>query len=318
MGYTSSGSKRTHLVIGQIARHITERLTATMTADDRRLADFQSIIEALLASMTQIYHDAQAVHLLDDLLAKTAHTIVSIAATGTIANIIIPIMAERNIDDATLSKMLHVGKVVSKRQSVLYTEHDTLSSLPLVAIEVGRRTGDTQVIAILTHNSLYLVKDQVGILGRTSHIKIYLAAEGLTQLRLRQVSHHRRCILMTVGHFMQIYQNTGVAMVETDTLREEHRRIAMCIKNKDALMQLLRLIKLGSLSSKPLEYLQSVFLQPFRMPLHTEDRLVLATFHSLYDAISRFGDAAQFISRHTHSLMMEGVDKNLLAIIYIK
>ena len=75
---------------------------------------------------------------------------------------------------------------------------------------------------------------------------------------------------MTVGHFMQIYQNTGVAMVETDTLREEHRRIAMCIKNKDALMQLLRLIKLGSLSSKPLEYLQSVFLQPFRMPLHTE------------------------------------------------
>ena len=33
------------------------------------------------------------------------------------------------------------------------------------------------------------------------------------------------------------------------------------IGNVDALMQLLRLIKLGSLSSKPLENLQSVFLQ---------------------------------------------------------
>ena len=62
--------------------------------------------------MTQIYHDAQAVHLLNHLLAKTAHTIMGIAAAGTIADIIITIMAERDINDATLGEMLHVTDIV--------------------------------------------------------------------------------------------------------------------------------------------------------------------------------------------------------------
>ncbi len=157
MSHTTLCCEGTHLVIGQIARHIAERTAAAMDADNRSLADIKCIVETLLATMTQIYHDAQAVHLLNHLLAKTAHTIMGtdnrsladikcivetllatmtqiyhdaqavhllnhllaktahtimgIAAAGTIADIIITIMAERDINDATLGEMLHVTDI---------------------------------------------------------------------------------------------------------------------------------------------------------------------------------------------------------------
>ena len=91
----------------------------------------------------------------------------------------------------------------------------------------------------------------------------------------------------------------------------------MGIERKDALMQLLGCIKVVSLINQPLENLQSFFFQPFRMPLHTENLLILATLYSLDNMVGRFGDGTQMIARFAYRLMVERVDKNLLLIIYI-
>lgn len=317
MSHTALCCEGTHLVIGQIAGHIAERTAAAMAADNRRLADIKCIVETLLATMTQIYHDAQTVHLMNHLLAKTAHTIMGIAATGTIADIIITIMAKRDINDAALGEMLHVTDIVLQGETILYAEHDALSAFPLIAVEIGRSAGYAEILAVLAHNLFYLVEDEVGILRRPLYIESHLAAEALAYLRLWQVSYHRGSILMTVGHLMEIYQDAGIAMIKPDALREEHRSITMGIERKDALMQLLGCIKVVSLINQPLENLQSFFLQPFRMPLHTENLLIFATLYSLDNMVRRFGDGAQMLAWLAYRLMVERVDKNLLLIIYI-
>ena len=83
-----------------------------MAAHDRGLTDFERIVETLLAGMTQIYHDAVAVHLLNHLGSETAHAIVGVAATGTVADVVVAIVTEGDIDDAALGKMLHIAQVV--------------------------------------------------------------------------------------------------------------------------------------------------------------------------------------------------------------
>ena len=52
MSHTTLCCEGTHLVIGQIARHIAERTAAAMAADNRSLADIKCIVETLLATMT--------------------------------------------------------------------------------------------------------------------------------------------------------------------------------------------------------------------------------------------------------------------------
>ena len=60
----------------------------------RHIANLQCLIEALFTSMTHIYQYPQAIHLLDDLLAKLAHTVMSVLSLrGRIADIVITIMA---------------------------------------------------------------------------------------------------------------------------------------------------------------------------------------------------------------------------------
>ena len=241
-----------------------------------------------------------------------------IATAGTIADIIITIMAERDINDAALGEMLHVTDIVLQGKAVLNTEHDALSALPLIAVKIGRSAGYAEILAVLAHNLFYLVEDEVGILRRSLYIESHLTAEALTYLRLWQVSYHRGSILMTIGHLMEINQDAGIAMIKLDALREEHRSITMGIERKDALMQLLGCIKVVSLINQPLENLQSFFFQPFRMPLHTENLLILATLYSLDNMVRRFGDGAQMLARLAYRLMVERVDKDLLLIIYIK
>ena len=106
-------------------------------------------------------------------------------------------------------------------------------------------------------------------------------------------------------------------MVELDALREEHRRIAMGIEGKDALMQLLGCIEIIRLVYKPQEKLSAILAEPFRMPLYTENLLILAALYRLDDAIGRFGDDAHMLARLAHRLMVERVDENLLCLIYI-
>ena len=70
----------THLIIGEVARMVTESTGGGMTAHDGLLADIEGIVEALLASMAHIDEDAQTVHLGNDLCAKLTHATMRLIA----------------------------------------------------------------------------------------------------------------------------------------------------------------------------------------------------------------------------------------------
>ena len=74
--------------------------------------------------MAQVNHDALPVHLLYHLLAKTAHSMVGGTALGTVADIVVAIVAQGDIHHATLGKIPHVGQLVVQGQTVLYAQHD--------------------------------------------------------------------------------------------------------------------------------------------------------------------------------------------------
>ena len=143
------------------------------------------------------------------------------------------IIEEALVETIGCSGMTHSAAMAAEilqGKTILNTEHNALSALSLVAVKIGRSSGDTQVGAVLAHDFLNLVEDEIGILQRSLHIEGYLAAEALAYLRLRQVSHHGGSILMSVGHLVQIYENAGIAMIELHALWEEHRGIAMGIE----------------------------------------------------------------------------------------
>ena len=165
VGHTTLLCQGPQLVVGEIARMIAERTAVGMATDDRLGADVKGVPETLLRSVAEVHHDAAAVHLTDGLLSKIAHAVMRLAPTCRVAKIVIAIMTERDIGHATLGKMLHVGQIVLQRQSIFYGEENRLASLPLVLIEIGRTTCDTQTTLVGLYNLLYFVEDQVSIVG---------------------------------------------------------------------------------------------------------------------------------------------------------
>ena len=79
----------------------------------------------------------------------------------------------------------------------------------------------------------------------------------------------------------------------------------MGIECENPAVHLFGLMETFALFDKPAEQFQSFFLQPFRMPLHTHDGLVLAAFHCLDDTVGgRCCDAESF-PRIADCLVME-------------
>ena len=167
--------------------------------------------------------------------------------------------------------------------------------------EIIGRAGDTDIVAILRHDGLDLVEDGIGI-GLRPFGRLRDLRHGL-----RQVSHHDRSILAPLGHLMEIDEDLRVAMVETDFLREEHRGVAVGVERQHTVVHAMGLTVTPGLSDKPPEERQTI-LQTFRMPLHTEDWLILRTLHGLDDAIGRGGDDTELITGVIDSLVVEGVD----------
>ena len=66
------------LVVGEVARMVAQGAAVAMTAHDGGGTDVEGIVEAFLAGMAQVDHDAVKVHLLDDALAELAHAIVGV------------------------------------------------------------------------------------------------------------------------------------------------------------------------------------------------------------------------------------------------
>ena len=77
-----------------------------MTAHDGLTGHLEGIVETLLGSMAQVNHDAQTVHLADDLATEGADAIVCLTAASRVADVVVAIMAQRHIDNATLGKVI--------------------------------------------------------------------------------------------------------------------------------------------------------------------------------------------------------------------
>ena len=163
MGHTSSLCQGSKLIVCQITGVVAKTPAVAMTANYRCTGNLQRIIEALLPGMGEVNHQTAAVHLLNDLFAKLADTIVGVAAAGRVADIVVTIMTERDIDDTPLSEMLHIGQFVTESQAVLNTKHDAATPFALVFIKVLRRTGNAEITAVGLHDILNLIENGIGI-----------------------------------------------------------------------------------------------------------------------------------------------------------
>ena len=90
--------------------------------------------------MAQIHHDTQTIHLSNDLAPKSAHALMRADATGRVTDVVIAIVTQRHIDDATLGKMLQTFQLSIESKPILNAKHDAMATLLFIRIEVGRGT----------------------------------------------------------------------------------------------------------------------------------------------------------------------------------
>ena len=142
--------------------------------------------------MTHVYQYSQAVHLLNHLFAKRTHTMMGMLCfRSRIADIVITIMTECHIHNASIHKMLKILQLSIDGDTIFDTQHDTLQAHVFVHPQVVRRAGDTDIITILTDDDLNLIENAIS--------KIPWIICGL-----RQIGHHDSSILTTFGHLVQI------------------------------------------------------------------------------------------------------------------
>src|SRR5574344_168995 len=307
LAYTTLVGKRLHLTVGEIAGMVAQGAATAMAAHYRSGTDVHGIPKTLLGGMAQIHHHPEAIHLAYHLSAKLTHSIVGVTASCTVADVVVAIMAEGDIHHSPIGKVLHVGDVALKGKSVLYAEHNGFLSVILVGNEFGRSAGKGKIAIVGSNDVLYLIEYQVGIFLWTVDIKAHVLSEGLTLLGLRQISHHDSGILTTIGHLVQIHKQLRVTAVEAHIVGKEHRCVAVGVECENTIVHITCGTIVGSLTNKPLEQRESV-VDTFGMPLHTNNRLHLRTFHSLNNTVARTGYNTESIPNFAYCLMMEGID----------
>ena len=100
--------KGAHLIVSKVAWMVTKDTATAVTAYDGLVGQLEGVIKAFLTSVTHIDHDAQTVHLADDLTTKGTDTMMCLAATSRVADVIVAIVAERHINNAAFGKVLEV------------------------------------------------------------------------------------------------------------------------------------------------------------------------------------------------------------------
>ena len=295
--HATLGGEGPHLVVGEVARMVAEGTGRGVAAHDGFLADVEGIVETLLARMAHVDEDAQTVHLPDDLFAKGADSSMGVLCLrGRVADVIVAVVAEGHIDDATIGKVLQVLDLAVEGDAVLDAQHDRLAALALVLPEVGRGACNPHIVAVLLGDGLYLVEDIVG--------------KGLGLFcGLGQVGHHDGRIETPLRHLVQIGEDTRVALDEADALGKEHRGVAMGVEGEDAVVQLMGLTIIAGFLHQPPEQGQAA-LHALRMPLNAQYRLELAALHGLDDAIGGCRHDTELFSRVADGLMVEGVDEH--------
>ena len=259
--------------------------------------------------MTEVNHDTKSVHFVDYLLAESAHSAVSTRASGTVADGIVTVVAQCDISNTALCKVFYVCNVILNGQSVLYSKHDTLASLRFIQIEVVRCPSDRNVGFLTLNDSFYLVEYAVSILLWRHAFRDFA---GLRVLR--QIGNHRHCIVSPVIHFVQIIKDSRISLFEMNALGKEHWCVTMAVKGQHMTVQAFCFAEFCTAFRKPLEEFQPLFFEPFGMPLHADNCLLLTTFHGLNDAIGCSCGDMELLSAFSYSLMMERVDESARAI----
>ena len=80
-------------------------------------------------------------------------------------------------------------------------------------------------------------------------------------------------------------------------------------------MKLLSKVEVIRLSNQPLEDFSSLLTHPFGMPLHSHDRLELATLNGFNHSIRRKCCHTEVLSSIFHCLMVETIDHKTLFLI---
>ena len=225
-------------------------------------------------------------------------------------------MAEGDVDHAATGKVVEVGQVILQGQAVLNAEHDALATRPFVGPEVGGSAGKGEVIAIGSYNLLNTVEDAVGVsLWRGSKVvgHYFPFTVLVVPACLWQVGHHDGGVEPSLGHLMQVNEQTVVTGGEVDALGEEHGGVAMGIEGEHTAVQVFHLSECLCLTDEPLEERQTVVAHALGMPLYADDGLVLRALHSLNDAIGGGGGDFQVGAGRGHGLVVEGVDEETVA-----
>jgi hypothetical protein len=115
--------------------------------------------------MAEIDHDAEAVHLTDDLFAKGADAAVGVGASCGIADGIVAVVAEGDIGYTAVFEVCEQGEVVFDGESVFDAEDDGLLACLLVGIEMVGGAGKGKVVVVVGYDGFYLVEDEVGVGG---------------------------------------------------------------------------------------------------------------------------------------------------------
>ena len=145
---------------------------------------------------------------------------------------------------------------------------------------ISRRGNIPLLPAILGHVFLR----QQGVVSRNS-VQVELGRERFVGLRLWQIGHHRNGVLTPIGHLVQVVENARVAPSELNTLWKEHRRVAMRVERQHSVVRGFGLSKVFRFTNEPLKQFESVFFEPFRMPLYAHNILKFAAFHGFNNAI---------------------------------
>ena len=309
--HATLGRESAQLVVGEVPRMVAQRPTVRVAAHDGRLADVKRIVEAFFCRVAEVNHHAVAVHLGNDLLSERAHSAMRVAAARRVADVVVAIVAERDVGHAALRKSTDVFELVLQRKTVFNGQNDGFQPHSLVFTEVVGRAGESQVRLLLLDDGFNLVENAVGVcIGRESGQMRRERREFLVGLWLRQIGRHRNAVQTPVGHLVQIDEDARVALLEMDALREEHRRVAMGVERQNFFMYLFGFVIVTCFFHEPSKELQALFLQPFRMPLHAQNRLVLGAFHRLDGAVGSRRRDAESLPGVVNGLMVQRIHEN--------
>ena len=301
LGHTALSGEGAHLVVCQIARMVAEGARTAVAAHDGHTTDVECIVEAALGGMAKIDKNAQTVHLGDDLTPEGADTSMRGIALGRVADIVVAVVAEGHVDDATLSEVSQTFDGAIEGDAVLDAEHDALQTLVLVTPEVCRGTGDGHCMGIRAYHLLDLVEDMIGILS------------GILR-GLGEVGNHDGGVLTSFVHLMEIDEDARVALIDAHALGEEHRRVAVGVEGEHTVVDLLGLAPGFGTTNEPLEEGCSLS-EALGMPLDTEDGLILAALDGLDDTIGSHGRSTETGTAIGHGLMVEAVDEELRRVV---